>query len=268
MRQHYRHPHTIPDTVVYRWPGTRSVVTVFGPWHSGVGLYYTSFAYLHDEDDPSSSGFVFDVAEEEGRVVCRSDDRMSRTYSLVEQRQIRKKVLGFLVDVGVERRVLGGVQISAFVTSSAGVDMAWSELPRWVENGAWDDRYASADRYASWDQLLEPLLDDPWLGYVADLRIRLDADSGAEALWGRKIRSYDLPKRAGADSVQELVDALVKEEKLLPEQERAAWLAENLTFGELVVPSPDEAEVFRAIGERLPLLWPSRQLATWLSERG
>lgn len=260
---------SIPDTVVYRWPGTRSVIAVFGSHSPGAGRYMTSFVLLKDEDEPSSSGFVFELsgADGEGRVVVRSDDRMSRVYSLVEQRQIRKMVLAFLVEIGVDRSFFGGIPISAYVTSADGVDMSWSELPRWVPDDLWDDRYDSVLQYISRDfPWVSP--DEDWLGYVPSLQVRDDVDASAKWGWaGSPPVSFDTKKTAVADTLRDLVDAIIINEKLLPERDRERWLSENLVFGQFVVPRPDEVELYRVLGERLPLLWPTERLIDWLEER-
>lgn len=65
----------------------------------------------------------------------------------------------------------------------------------------------------------------------------------------------------------ETIHAVMQHECLMPESSRESWDRDNIEWGEFVVPSPAEVELYRALGEPLPLLWDSSALFTWLSER-
>lgn len=68
-------------------------------------------------------------------------------------------------------------------------------------------------------------------------------------------------------SAESAVDEVLDRCSVLPESEREAWEAENVERGEFLLPTPEEIELFRMLGEELPFFWGEDQLEAWLSER-
>lgn len=54
--------------------------------------------------------------------------------------------------------------------------------------------------------------------------------------------------------------------KVLPEPDYSRWFAEHTLPGELSL-SLDEIEVYEALGEQIPLLWPASRLSEWAADR-
>lgn len=54
--------------------------------------------------------------------------------------------------------------------------------------------------------------------------------------------------------------------KVLSEPEYSQWFSEHTIPGELSLPA-EELELYRALGEQIPFLWPAVQLSSWAVER-
>lgn len=65
----------------------------------------------------------------------------------------------------------------------------------------------------------------------------------------------------------ELLDGFAKRSLLIPAASMPRWEEENVVYGTWVLPTQDEVDIYRLMGEELPFLWPDEQLDAWLLER-
>lgn len=60
--------------------------------------------------------------------------------------------------------------------------------------------------------------------------------------------------------MKDAVDDILIQMDVLPESARASWEERNLERGDFLLPVPAEVEIYRALGEPLPLLWNAADL--------
>lgn len=235
------------------------------------------------------SGWSQDLSEETTRFIVKLEDHgdwaASLLYSPKNRQLIRfgdgdallhvppealRRVRGFLVDLGARRPRFGPSLVRNLERSDPYSAITY---PRAVPDVVWEDRYASADPYlfrrtsgagtsGTWENRV-PRGAPPWLGWIEDLEItgpELRNDGLFNAMWDHgSVDAAYFPK---------VVDRVIELELLLAESSMRAWDAENVVRGEWVLPGPDEVELYRLLGEDLPVLWPYEKLLPWLVERG
>lgn len=242
------------EPVVYRWPDG-SVVRAFRANDRDVRMNL----YLCSDDLPESVVHfaVFD-SDAGDQVLTSWSDRHLPWLEDTERR-----VLGFALDLGAVRP---DEERTALVSNhrSDESDVELAAYPRFVDDDRWAGRYDEALRLASLG------LPADFLGVVRGFFVE-EVDPSPEfrtnrrvfATWGKQgvVGSVEAP------TLSETVDKVVRGALVLPESGRAAWEQERVLRGSFVLPSPDELEVFRALGEPLPFWWGNERFYAWLQER-
>ncbi len=194
--------------------------------------------------------------------------------------EARKRLLGFLLDLGIERPTRG--VRSSIVTQAGDAEKRAADIPypRWVEDPArWEGQYEEAKRFilrrlgtveeeraAGRIFRQDCLPDEQFLGWLSELEI-YSPEYYSDDTWHAKMMGQS-KKRYHHRYFHGLVDQVVDGELLLPSSSRRAWEAEHVTSGEWVLPEPLEVEVFQLLGNQLPLLWGPEKIDAWLQERG
>lgn len=162
---------------------------------------------------------------------------------------VEKRVTSFLLDLGVERCPA----IPGLVNGDR-IDLA--VFPLFVADDLWERRHEEARQVASG-------LRGDFLGL-----------GRASSEWDRKEEQVRFTVHIGNmqwdqlhHTVEEAVDDIVVDAVILPESTRSAWFAEHVERGEWVHPSPEEVEVYQALGEELPFWWGPDRFEAWLRER-
>ncbi len=180
----------------------------------------------------------------------------------------RRKLLGLCVDIGVDRPS----EWSSGLLRT-GTLRTQLKFPKFVDDDRYEGRYAEAERYLI--KLRDPIPKiGRYLGCVQAFRVVFSKTRGTyDAAWDYD----DLPpahhsrtsaaKQSGFSSFREAVDAALSMEQILPLSQREAWLEENADRGELVLLSQEEMELYRMLGEAIPLFWAPERLVEWLAER-
>lgn len=177
----------------------------------------------------------------------------------------RRKLLGLLLDLGVERP--STVSSGLLATDSARTHL---RFPKFVADEVFDRRYEEAEAAVGGGAGL-------FLGCVEGFRL-LRHGRPSTRTWSARWHSDNLPPRNKAkvfakdseqrSSVREVVDEVVAFEDVRPESARAAFLSAEVEFGENVLWTKDEAEVYQLLGDPLPVFWEAGRLSAWLGERG
>lgn len=184
-----------------------------------------------------------------------------------------RHLLGFFLDAGVERK--DPSHRGLFLTHHPKPDTLLP-YPRWVPDELWEQRYELAkDRLigelgkTSVDAMMAAQKRPPFLGYLP--RFVVQKTNRETYLAGETwhIHAGLQPNEFSSKdtTLRKALDQILKEQLLLPESAREAWEAEHVLRGEWVLPGPDEVELFRLLGEPLPLFWGYERCRTWLLER-
>lgn len=158
----------------------------------------------------------------------------------------KKKVLGFFLDVGASRPNL---RSHFFHKGNQKL-----RIPIYVPDELWGNRYEQIDQIAqSKEKTGEFLL------WKVNIRLRdfvvIVLDPGTQYI------------RQEGTSIKEVIDDILAEYLILPQSCQDAWESQNAEHGSWVLPSQEEVEIYRALGEQLPFWWKAADLETWLQER-
>lgn len=176
----------------------------------------------------------------------------------------RAKLLGLFLDLGIERS-------SPFSWGLLGTSSTRTHLPfpKFVDDGVYARRYDEAANAVGKGTSV-------FLGCVSGFRIVQGGRMPGRTYSARwhcdnlpprnKVRVFakDSERRS---TVEEVVDEVVAFEDVRPASERAGFIAREVDFGELFLLNREEVEVYRLLGERLPIFWESQELRAWLEER-
>lgn len=274
----------IAPTIVYRWPdGWRVTLYVdqerttrSSSGATVVPVVLTLRGTRHDDR--------WSVAHLEHDVVW-AWSAGSKGWQLPEvpKGEERKRLLGFLLDLGVgrpQRGIHASLVTQLHVSSQSSVQSPFVPYPRWVDDVRWEQRYEEARRFVLQDvgegNGQRSLAHDGelYLGFVESLDI-YPPGSGASTgdRWCAICHGQSecvVPTESGLPEslyFHSVIDQLLDSELLLPTSSRRAWESEHVVRGEWCLPSPDEVEIYRTLGEDLPLLWGAERLLSWLRER-
>lgn len=239
------------EAVIYRWPDGSIVTCVVGDLLSGLGDLY--FEICSPGEPKVELWLNGSTLFGEGPI----DEPTS------------KKVLGFFLDLGASR---------PFLSSNLGLQLRAVPLqvPVYVPNDLWRNRFDQAR------QILQSKQSGDLLLWEVDIYIETengeedeegerDEDSGWDHdrssvfLTGLDEASFGFDFEGG--SVEEVVDDFTSEHLILPESGQEAWESESVDRGSWVLPTLEEVEVYRALGEQLPFWWELEKLEAWLRER-
>lgn len=204
--------------------------------------------------------FFFDIQSQE----LRWGEVFGNTHNKTAVEDLNRKMVGFILDLGVKRpdaNAFNGFMVeSPWVHSDAKFNL-FGACPRFVSDELWAKRFdipTSPDDDPRFLVEKKPYILDGYeiLGYCNGTTIDL---------WfhGNQRRSGT---RIG-NTKEEVIEAILIDLFVLPESARQDWEAANVERGVFLIPSPDEVEMYRALGEPIPLLWPLPGLQAWLEER-
>jgi len=216
--------------------------------------------------------------------------RQILVYYLVQSfpTALRKKLLGLFLDLGVGRPCSSSDLVSTQAGNAPSVP-----YPRFIPDDLWARRYEEVPRTESQPWSPSKLEAEPYLGEIRCLHIAnlgLGYGQPWRAMWYTSMvyvpvwPSSTVPtpmygdrawfdgvayfkRSAMSDSFEGVVDRVLDWEMILPESERAGWEAAHVERGTLLLPTREEVELFRLLGEPLPFWWPQVKLAEWLRER-
>jgi len=220
--------------------------------------------------DPIFAFDPFENRDEPGEM--RDRQILANHYAQSFPTALRKKLLGLFLDLGVGRPCSSPDLVSTQVGNEPTVP-----CPRFIPDDLWARRYEEARLVISDFEKLQ----EPYLGEVRCLHIANHVGLGYvqpwRAIWnferlavshGQPLRARWYFKRSAmSDSFEGVVDRVLDREMILPESERTGWEAAHVERGTLLLPTREEVELFRLLGEPLPFWWPQVKLAEWLRER-
>lgn len=177
--------------------------------------------------------------------------------------QVGQKFFGFLLDAGVSDR--------SYLSSDLGLrtrTLGSLRFPSYVPDDLWARRYEQARQIflSEEDKAFDFLL---WEAEAYRMEEDVsDEDGRGEGTVYLKVTdeaSFDL--EWGGETIEEAIDNFADGALVLPESQRESWESENALRGIWVLPTPEEVEVYRTLGEELPFQWEASRLAAWLRER-
>lgn len=213
-----------------------------------------------ENDDPV---FAIDPEHETGGHQRVTLDGTKRFPAALE-----RKMVGLFLDLGIERP--GSFQ-SSLVSWSSGDPVV--VYPRFVPDDRWAARYDEARAWLD-SGTKDDLLDEVPFFYLYRGKLAFKTfvnrpmettkltDEGWTAVWRANEGSS-----TWSMTLEGAVDEALFRELVLPESKRAAWEAERVERGTMLVPTAEEEEVFRLLGETLPFWWSSDRLVEWLRGR-
>lgn len=176
----------------------------------------------------------------------------------------RRKLLGLFLDLGIERSRPSSWGL--LETSSTRTHLPF---PKFVDDEVYARRYEEAANAVGRGVGV-------FLGCVLGFRI-VQGGRMADRTYSARWHCDNLPPRNkvrvfAKDSerrrtVEEVVDEVVSFEDVRPASERVDFIAREVDFGEPLLLNREEVEVYRLLGEQLPIFWESQELRAWLEER-
>lgn len=161
------------------------------------------------------------------------------SYVDLEEQQ-KKRILAFMLDLGVDRPSSG--KVSTVVHTNR-----WEEekifYPVWVDDETWHRRAEQVPRTLDQDFLETGLT------------------------WRRVLLSFSAASEQRPDDLLSMCDTLFEKQIVQPLSLREAWLKEHAEFGTWICPGPEEVDLYRSLGQRLPLLWERADLQAWVDDQ-
>lgn len=77
----------------------------------------------------------------------------------------------------------------------------------------------------------------------------------------------DFHRTVQGDSKRAALRELIRDLFIIPESEIESWEEQNVDRGSFVGLAPEEVELYRLLGQPLPLWWPPSELHSWMEER-
>ncbi len=155
-----------------------------------------------------------------------------------------RKVRGLLSDLGVVVLALVG-RPHLF------------RMPSYVPDERWEQRYDEAKRFVETGAGMQV-----WFLDVVPRPQIVHFDDWFTFMWGWYSEGSLQTK-----TLEDGVDKMLEMALVVPESRRAEWEAANVERGTFVLPSPEEVELFRMLGEHLPFFWGRDKLVAWTRER-
>ncbi len=266
-----RHDHPEMHRLrVYDWSNGSFVDLIC----DGFGTWLLEFSFVSDEgrkllrlqtvvhDPPQQAGVSFSVMLQPLTVpgavgLSRFMDQCMEQVLDIAMPDAAKKLRGFLRDAGVGRRVPSAHDL--VWKSGMNWQPALCEEPFFVPEDRWIARHREAQDF------VEPVETGgrKFLGFINDFSLDY---TGSWTARGGFFASRFSRQQSGA-TLEKAVDNFLRERLIFPESERAAWEAEHVEHGAWVCPSAEEVELYRLLGEALPLFWVSERLEPWAAER-
>ncbi len=241
------------DIVVYAWPDG-ACVTCSVESRDGNPPQALFRVHGHESDDGLGPDNLW--VDDDERTV-----ETERGYAFPYQGSALKKILGFLLDLGVSGKRDG---ISLLSTPEGG---NIAPYPVFVEDDRWNDRYEEAATHLTLSAAPHDFLGaleaaSVYLGEV-DSNSRSIGPDGITLLWGPDYAT----ERAYAQTLKEVVDEAIKQAFVLPLSKKDEWDAANIERGTWITPSAEEVELYQMLGEPLPFWWDPERFWEWLEEQ-
>lgn len=176
--------------------------------------------------------------------------------------ELEGKALGLFLDMGIERP---NSRTPDLVRTYFG-DHRILRFPRLVSQERWDRRYIEAEE--ALDQTVYE-----FMGFISWIRLmpgrwQYSNTGGLESVGlSSGITAVINNACYFASTADEAVDLLLANELILPESQKEDWEKEHVERGEFVNPSPEEVDVYRALGTDLPFWWEPDELETWIRQK-
>lgn len=202
--------------------------------------------------------------------------------------QQRKRLIGFLLDVGVDDHPSDTTDLLYGAR-----DRRMATYPRWVDEESWRGRYDSFSLAA------EKICQRRWLGHIRDLNVQVGLSASwsmnrvrvswststtihgglSEGVFGVAYPKVVVPAFSvnaipaepwiepdQESAIRKACDILCEKELLLPISAKEEWEASNAEKGRFLIPSEEEVQVFKILDEPLPFFWKTG-LEEFLLER-
>lgn len=179
------------------------------------------------------------------------------------------KVVAFLLDIGSPADIDGSM-----VNSLIGGGFRY---PEWVSSEAWAHRYDLArDKTVSAGGGISGFNSRFFSAAMSRIpgisrRLRFCLNWADNGLWSVNWVNSFYDRVLGREDplpYEEAVDLALSKSLVFPREKKEAYDKEHLEYGSFVLPSSEEVEIYRAIGERLPFFWEPEDLCRWLEEKG
>lgn len=183
--------------------------------------------------------------------IMELEDTGEICYNESVEEKVNSKIVGFLFELGLAVHSPFG---DPFSTSLLFGGTSLGSYPRFTSDEEWKTRFDDIDLERR-PYLLE--------GYQIQCRYQeISLWFGWPGLRGKQGTSW-----RAHPTMQENVEALLRDMLILPESEREAYDAAHVEKGAFLIPTPAEVDLYRLMGEPLPLLWKSDKLLAWLEDR-
>lgn len=212
---------------------------------------------------------------------------MQLSYNHLLSSQQRKKLIGLLLDLGVDDHPSDTTDLLYGVR-----DRRMATHPRWVDEESWRGRYDSFLVAA------EKAHQKRWLGHIKDLNVQVGMNSSwnlkkVRVSWSTETTSpggfnegvFGIVYPEGSSpvntslplpelwfepdqesAIRKACDLLCEKELLLPISAKDEWESANAEKGRFLIPSEEEVQVFKILDEPLPFFWETG-LEEFLLER-
>ncbi len=270
--------------VIYQWPDGSEVVLEFkvatayseGPWLPGDKII--EFSLFSRNEAEHTLGVVRMFTSTSGTEKEKKLSITNRTLEATREKWFpEKKIRGFLLDLGAERR--WEFDIRGLLATCTNRPSSVVPYPRWVPDELWVQRYDLVQERilgklgaTSVQVMQEAFKKPPFLGYLLHFTVQSDEvtlpNGRSRTDW--VIHSGKPPNGtspSSGQSIEEALDAHLREELLLPLSEKESWDSKRVEFGQWVLPEPEEVELYQMLGEPLPFFWGYDRLKQWIEER-
>lgn len=263
-----RNDDRVVEILVYRWKdGSQAVLQL----EAGEVMLEVRWVHLpRTWIDPTTGKDTFPVFSVDSPSETGGHRHLTMSNSHRFPEELERKVLGLLLDLGVERPY----NQPSLVHHQWGAH-AVGRYPRFVSDERWAGRYEEAQKTC------RQMERDRLLGVVVGFQLHLGhlqvvSSIYEPAAWKKVDHRGWTAEWSGtgaqvctafSTSVEEAVDEALRSELVLPESQREAWEKEHVERGELVTPTPEEMSVYNLLGEECPIWWEFDCLLAWVEER-
>lgn len=263
-----RNDDRVSEILVYRWQdGSQAVLQL----EAGEVMLEVRWVHLpRTWIDPTTGKDTFPAFSVDSPTETGGHRHLTLSNSRRFPEELERKVLGLLLDLGVERPY----NQPSLVNHQWGVH-AVGRYPRFVSDERWAGRYEEAKRSYQHQER------DRLLGLVVGFQLHRGHLQVISSLYGPAVRNRvdeggwtaewsgtgaQVCSTFSRDLV-EAVDEVLQSELVLPESQLESWEKEHVERGELVAPAPEEMVVYNLLGEECPIWWEFGRLLAWAKER-
>lgn len=205
----------------------------------------------------SARAFVVDILNEEGFLLDLND--LSSSVSFVPA-SLQRKMSGFVFDLlGFHRRDVENVSPVYNELNAFGDGSLWiAPYPWFVPESVWGSICG-----ARAGEIID----------FGDFGVQALPLKGEKPRRGYEFNIYDFKSvvllfSGRGNTLREASDKALGKALILPESKMESWEAESIERGRFVLPTPEEVEVYRSLGEPLPWCWPEEDRKKWIEDLG